>query len=172
MIRVPITADEMLTVLTEVNSVLPKYALTESLEAARIVRLFREALLPYDGEAVRGAMKIGLRTWEKFPAPAVWRTAVHEWIKHNRPPLASTEDVPRDGEGRAIICLTCRSVARSAWHRRHDGTEYSRLIAPCNPERHSAGERLTPMPDNFLAWDDRTAEQHVADNERATKAKR
>lgn len=163
MIRVPITSDEMLVALVDVNTVLPKYALDDPTEAARIVRLFREALTPYDGEAVRGAAKLGLKTWERFPSPAAWRTVIHEWIRHNRTTIQRDELTQRDSDGNAVICKTCRSVARSTWLRRLDGSEYSRLIAPCDLSRHQPDDRVTHSPENFLAWDDRTPDQHWAD---------
>lgn len=149
--RLPITPDEMHDALMHLNTVLPKFGLTTG-NTPTVVRSYRDALLPYDGEAVRGGAKLGTRTWDKFPTPKAWRDMISEWIRHNRIVQPQAEDVQRDGEGRAIICRTCRSVALTAWLRRADGSEYFRLIAPCDESRHHTGDQITRYPENFIEF--------------------
>lgn len=158
----PVSIDDMRDAIQEMHAALPKYQLTPD-TMPQVVRVYRDALLPYDREAVSGGGRLLRRTADKFPSPASWRNAIHEWIKHNRIVTVRDEDVPRDAEGHAIICRTCRSVARSAWLRRADGTEYSRLIAPCTLERHARGERVTGAPDNFVRWDERPDAERFAE---------
>lgn len=151
----PITADEMRDAIQEMHTALPKYQLTPE-TMPQTIRVYREGLLPYDREAVFGGGKLLRRTADKFPSPASWRNAIHEWIRHNRITNTREEETQRDGEGRAIVCRTCRSVALTAWLARANGSEYFRLIAPCDPSRHANGDRITLYPDNFIEWADQS----------------
>ena len=153
--RVPITNDEMRDAIQEVHVALPKYQLTPE-TMPQTVRIYRETLLPYDREAVQGGAKLGLRTWDKFPTPKAWRESTSEWIKRNRVNVEYRGK--QDPSGRDICCRKCSSVAMPAWLRSPDGSEISRLIAPCDPVKHDMADLIVPYPDNFLAWDDRPIE--------------
>ncbi len=147
--RIPITPDEMRDAIQDMHLTLPKYQLTAE-TMPRTVQLYREALLPYDGEAVRGGADILRRTADKFPAPAAWRTAIQEWVKRNRASIERKGE--QDAQGRDIVCKKCRSVGKWAWLKRPDGTEFQRMVAFCDPAKHEMGELIVPMPENFLEW--------------------
>lgn len=162
--RLPVTADEISDAIYELHAVLPKFGLGPE-TMPKLIRLYREALTPYDGEAVRGGAKLLTRTAERFPTPAAWREAVREWIKRNRTTLE--RHGATDSDGRDVVCPTCRSVPRWAWLRMHVtpfslprpegalmvvGDAIMRCIAACDPSRHQPGDCITPVPENFIEW--------------------
>ena len=149
MTYLPISLDEMRGALQDVHSIVPKYGLTpESLP--RIVQLYREALLPYDAEAVRGGSKLLMKTAEKFPTPSKWLEAIHEWAKRNRVRIEYKGE--QDAQQRDIVCRVCKSVGKLAWLTRADGEEVERRVAFCDPDLHNVGDLYTPQPENFIEW--------------------
>lgn len=166
MTRIPVTSDEMREAIEQVHLALPKYGLTNG-AIPQLVRVYREALEGFDGETVRGAAKMLLKSAEKFPSPSLWRETCITWLKHNRIVLERQPEVDRDGND--IVCPVCRSVARWAIlkmfaftpgvpRRTHEGIaladgETLRRIAVCDPDRHHTPHGITPLPPNFLRWE-------------------
>lgn len=147
--HIPIALDELRDAIQLLHQAVPKFGLTAE-TLPQVVRVYREALEDFDKETVNGAVKMILRSSEKFPTPSLWRATCKDWLKHNR--VQQEWKGAQDRDGRDIACRTCRSVARFAVLVRSDGTEYTRFIAPCDPERHSQGELIVPRPENFVTW--------------------
>ena len=165
--RVPVTLDEVRACIESLHTAIPKFGLSER-NIDQTVRIYREALESYDGEAVRGAAKMLISTAEKFPSPSLWRETCATWCKHNRIVLERQPET--DSEGNDIVCRVCRSVPRWAILRGGDpnrvirdetGTalapgEIFRRIAPCDPSRHHTPHGIAPTPENFLRWENST----------------
>ena len=169
--RMPVTLDELRDCISQINLACPKFGLTTE-NLPQTVRVYREALEDYDGEAVRGGMRLLLKNITRFPSPSTWRESCSTWCKHNRITLERQPET--DSDGNDIVCRICRSVGRWAvlrmeFHpkfslpmteprRREDGTplapgETLRRIAVCDPERHHTPHGITSLPANFLRWD-------------------
>lgn len=163
MLRLPVTHDEMRDAIQAMHLAVPKYGLTGD-TMPQVVRIYREALEGFDGDAVRGAAKMLLRKIEKFPTPNMWHDACRDWLKHNRPVMERQPEV--DSDDNDIACRICRAVPRWAWLKMHptpfsaalpdDRTMYAegaimRRIAPCDADRHHGGPYV-PKPENFLGW--------------------
>lgn len=148
----PVSTDDVARALEELNTALPKFGLTaEKLPAT--VRIYRSGLTEFDRETLMGAVQMILRTCDHFPTLKLLRDTCRTWLKHNR--VVSEWKGEQDGLGRDIACRTCRSVGRFAVLVRTDGSEFVRCIAPCDPQRHSPGELVVPVPENFVQWYER-----------------
>lgn len=150
MMHLPITLDQMRDEIQTMHAALPRFGLTPE-TLPQLVRVYREALEHFDRDAVAGAGKMLRRSSDKFPSAAKWCATAAEWVKHNR--VHQEWHGEQDDRGRAVVCRVCRSVARLAVLARADGSHVSRLIAPCDPERHSRGSGgIVPLPENFVRW--------------------
>ena len=147
--HVPATHDEIGAAIERLNSAVPKFGLTPQ-TLPQVVRVYREALEGYDRETVDGAAKMLIASCEKFPTPSLWRKACIEWLRHNRIRVEWKGEEDRDGN--TVACRRCKSFGRYATMLRADGTEYQRMIALCNLDRHSPGDLIVPMPENFVRW--------------------
>lgn len=135
--------------LQRLNDVFPKF--TPGSDAfKRLAYSYADALHDFDLEALQGGVSIAIRLADRFPTPAKLREYCGDWIRANRgDPLKARNDTSA-----AAGCPTCGAVARWAWHRRDDGTEYSRLVIVCDPTRHPPGTSYNPTPANFIEWDE------------------
>lgn len=163
--RMPVTYDEMRDAIQALHTAVPRFGLTAD-SLPQVVHVYRDTLDSFDGEVVRGAGKMLLRSQAKFPSPSVWRDACTEWLRHHRIVLGREPET--DAAGRDIVCRTCRSVPRWAILRMvsHVGSlpqtapkfgcdhlgEVMRCLAVCDPDRHHTPHGLTPLPDTFLRW--------------------
>lgn len=145
----PVSVEDVSRALQELNTALPKFGLSpENLPAT--VRIYRSGLTDFDRETLDGAVKMILRTRDHFPTLKLVRETCREWLRHNRIQVEWKGEEDRDGH--TITCRRCKSYGRLAVMLRVDGVEYRRMIAPCDPDRHSPGDLVVPMPENFVRW--------------------
>lgn len=136
--------------LQRLNDVFPKF--TPGSDAfKRLAYAYAEAFRDADLQEIVGGVSLAIAQADRFPPPAKLREYCRDWLKANRvDPIKAREAAQGEHPG----CVLCGAVPRWGWHRRDDGSEYSRMVLICDRSKHPAGTRYNGTPPNFIGWDD------------------